>query len=621
MATHSHSHDVPAAGTEPPADESGQHPPGWTRRQVLAAGAAAVAVPAPMLVPQTAAAATSLLLGTNGYSLAMHVHGSWSEGGGSWEAQFDQAASTGIDVLYMSDHDTHATARGYLTSLIGIKWVRSTSGSLSQQASTATAGSLRLLAESRNSSPASVTMAVQPKPMAFNQLRTSISGHTLVHTVTSAQLTGGARYEIRVDLSYHPAASGRPAGQYRLVYRFGGTTSGRFTEDGGLTGVVTAPAPAAGSVQRLVPQADVAALWPSMLALDNGFLGLSFTVRSPRSGDVADVRVASVELLRTRSTPAAVSADQAQLVSEYQSTFPALAVRQITEISGAAPHMNPFGVPQYFPDYAALSSNPRIWHTQATDQVHAQGGLMSYNHPFGTNAGPLRSAAARTTKRRQVFADLQSVNLHHADLIEVGYLLRGNVDAATHLDLWDTFSRNGNFLTGNGTMDDHSGQRWRQQKNGFVTGAWAASRSEADLIAAMAAGRMYVNHLGKYFGGQLDLLVDGVVPMGAVSVSSKTSRQLTIQATALPANARVLLLTGPVDYAGAQDPGTVVTRTLAASAFSGGTTSVSVSTTASTFVRTQVLAADGTIIGASNPVWLLREQPPGGIPAARRVSA
>jgi hypothetical protein len=64
----------------------------------------------------------------------------------------------------------------------------------------------------------------------------------------------------------------------------------------------------------------------------------------------------------------------------------------------------------------------------------------------------------------------------------------------------------------------------------------------------------------------------------------------------------------------------VVTRTFPASAFSGGTTSVAVSTTAASFVRTTVRAGDGTIIGASNPIWLLRQQPPGGIPVPRQVS-
>ena len=182
MAPHPHPHaqphDPPAAG-----GDDAPHPPGWTRRQLLAAGAAAVAVPAPLWVPQSAAAAESLLLGSTPLSLAMHVHGSWSEGAGSWEAQFSQAAATGIDVLYMSDHDTRATARGYLTSLSGVTWVRSTHRIVGAAGFHGDRGAIRVLAESRNSAASSVTMAVQPKPQAFDRLRTSISGHTLEHTL------------------------------------------------------------------------------------------------------------------------------------------------------------------------------------------------------------------------------------------------------------------------------------------------------------------------------------------------------------------------------------------------------------------------------------------------------
>ena len=35
------------------------------------------------------------------------------------------------------------------------------------------------------------------------------------------------------------------------------------------------------------------------------------------------------------------------------------------------------------------------------------------------------------------------------------------------------------------------------------------------------------------------------------------------------------------------------------------------------FVRSQVLDSAGTVVGLSNPVWLLRSVPPGGIPAPR----
>ena len=76
---------------------------------------------------------------------------------------------------------------------------------------------------------------------------------------------------------------GRPAG-----------VAGRWKEGNGLTGVVGAPTPAAGSSQVLSPAQDVAAIWPDLVAIDNCFYGLSFVARSPKRTAVADVRVASV---------------------------------------------------------------------------------------------------------------------------------------------------------------------------------------------------------------------------------------------------------------------------------------------------------------------------------------
>ena len=85
----------------------------------------------------------------------------------------------------MTDHDFRATARNYITSLPATAWVRSTTGSLAQQASTTSGGGFRLLAESSSAAAAaSVTLALQPKPLEWNRVRTSIAGQTLDHTVT-----------------------------------------------------------------------------------------------------------------------------------------------------------------------------------------------------------------------------------------------------------------------------------------------------------------------------------------------------------------------------------------------------------------------------------------------------
>jgi hypothetical protein len=56
-----------------------------------------------------------------------------------------------------------------------------------------------------------------------------------------------------------------------------------------------------------------------------------------------------------------------------------------------------------------------------------------------------------------------------------------------------------------------------------------------------------------------------------------------------------------------------------ASQLTGGPVTQRIDTGKDSFVRTQVLDSAGTVVGLSNPVWLLRATPPGGIPAPRRA--
>lgn len=608
----------------PQADgDAEQRPPGWSRRRLLAAAgtaAGAAMVPAWLSWPALAAMrAPASLTGARAMRVAMHVHGSWSEGLASWDAQFQQAAANRFDVLYMTDHDARSMALNYVTSLWGVPWTITSTGTFTQKATTVSGGSIRLLAESSSAiATASVTMQVSADPFAKNKMRTSIAGTTLTQKITSAVLTNGARYEIKIPLSYHPATAGRPAGQYQLIYRFG-TSAGRWKEAGGLTGVIAAPAPAAGSAQVLNPAKDVAAIWPDLVAIDDCLYGLSFTARSPRRTAVADVRVASVTFTRAQSSATAVIANQTAIVSAYRSRYPAVTAYPQTEISRYLPDMNTFGMPQWLPDYSTFSTVHDTLYRQLVAKVHSLGGIVSYNHPFGYAEGPLLTETERIARRRQLFTSLNAVGLYGADILEVGYGLRGQVDAATHVALWDTFSRDGTFLTGNGVSDDHKGQGWKAViKDSFFTGIWAGSKTDADLAAALRAGRAFTVNLNRYPSGEIDMLVDGTVPMGAVSVSAKTYRQMTIYVAGIPVGATVQLVAGPVDYAGSVDPGTYVLRSFTPSAFATGVVTLSVRTSGDRFYRVQLLDSSGDIIGTGNPVWLLRQAPPSGIPWPRR---
>jgi hypothetical protein len=210
------------------------------------------------------------------------------------------------------------------------------------------------------------------------------------------------------------------------------------------------------------------------------------------------------------------------------------------------------------------------------------------------------------------------------DLLEVGYNLRAGVDLAHHLSLWNVMSRNAVFLTGTGVSDDHFGTNWHGIRNNWIASAWAASTGTSDLTAALAAGQAWCGSLSQFgAGASLNLLVDGTCPMGSVSLSSRARRQLTVTATGIPAGGSLLVLRGDVDYAGTGDPSDN-TRVIASYsgtdlAAAGGQETLPVDTRSESFAVLHVTDAGGNTVATSNPVWMLQNPPPNGIPAPRRA--
>jgi hypothetical protein len=381
--------------------------------------------------------------------------------------------------------------------------------------------------------------------------------------------------------------------------------------------------PADGTTLTLSPEADIRAIWPAMLAIDHSSFLLSFVCTSPRRGVVADVNLRSVTVNRPRHDAASVRAAQDTFAQYYSSRYPVLGIasEEVSMGPEEIAHCNVFGTP---PEWALKSavtlSNWRTYYRDMIGRVHAGGGVVSWNHPLGFGAGPQLSQAEADQRRRQFFAARSADDFLGADVLEVGYALRGFEPFAQHLAFWDTFSRRARWLTGNGVSDDHSGRDWRPLSNGFLTGLWAASTGQADLVQALAAGRTFTYHPNACPGLDLDTLVDGEVPMGKASVSSRTSRTIEIGATALPGGSTVELVRGPVDFTG-QDPATAVVAGFPASAFGTGgtgTVAVSVNTAASCFVRPQV-RRNGTLVATGNPTWLLRAPPAAGIPLPRQT--
>ena len=89
--------------------------------------------------------------------------------------------------------------------------------------------------------------------------------------------------EILLRLSHHPAAGGRPAGVYTLLYRLRTDIAARATSSTGLAGFVDVPV-TLGSWQTVTldPLADAAAIWADIEAVDNSLNEIEFHAVSRR---------------------------------------------------------------------------------------------------------------------------------------------------------------------------------------------------------------------------------------------------------------------------------------------------------------------------------------------------
>jgi hypothetical protein len=107
--------------------------------------------------------------------------------------------------------------------------------------------------------------------------------------------------------------------------------------------------------------------------------------------------------------------------------------------------------------------------------------------------------------------------------------------------------------------------------------------------------------------------------MGSVSVSQLSTRKLDVTATGVPVGGKVAVVQGAVDYAGtaAPVPNTQRIASLSPLDLATGSAAVSVDNARSSYVRTVVRDSAGEVVALSNPVWLMRSAPPGGIPTAR----
>jgi hypothetical protein len=130
----------------------------------------------------------------------------------------------------------------------------------------------------------------------------------------------------------------------------------------------------------------------------------------------------------------------------------------------------------------------------------------------------------------------------------------------------------------------------------------------------MSAGRAWFYDPLRW-SGELDLLVDGHVPMGGVLLTRHRRVSLQVTATRLPREGALELVVGQCDRAGAGQLQPLNTsRAVPASTVVAGRWSTEVVREEGVYVRVMVRTSNGVVAGFSNPVWVLPARLTGELP-------
>jgi hypothetical protein len=234
------------------------------------------------------------------------------------------------------------------------------------------------------------------------------------------------------------------------------------------------------------------------------------------------------------------------------------------------------------------------------DNVHAVRGLVSLNHPYGVNyrAEPLLDETSRIQLTRMVAELLLNSSAYGADLLEVGYIERGQMGLRDHLRLWDVLTANGVYMYGTGVSDSH-GDPWANGPfdNPFITWILSERMDPASLADELRVGRAFFGN-PFLWDGAFDFSVGGL-RMGRRAFYAQDQAKLLVNLDPWPEEASLHVVQGIIS--GGLNPAYLHDRTV----LSKGQQLI-VSTVQPSFVRLELYIGDEPVL-FSNPVILLRQ--------------
>ncbi len=595
------------------------------------------------------------LPGEQSFSVQLHTHGPLSESSGSLEWHHSYARDLGVDAIWWTDHDWRVTRWNHT---VRFDFENTTydafTGDFSEP-DDAAPGDFRLF--ERYTFPPSFHQKEVVDTLAYegtHSLLLSIDdqgGTPLYKTIDYRQM--GSRKQNMYALVHRPkirfalfpevldpatdrfvlhlTLSERQGSWHQLRYVIGSTL------DEPAHAVPLSWTPGQWNSYEIDPLADAQALWTAggadtLRAEDNSLFEIRVQLRTHNGGS-PQVFLDDVQYVLDAPPDGDSLMVWTDLVGDYlQSQEPGTEHFVGSEISRyrAQAHLNSYTPGPFLVDYTGTGFADSLYY--AVDQVHAAGGIVSYNHPWGT--GIYGNLAETQEEKEQRIAWMSGVlvgnRMYGADLLEVGYRWRHGIQIDGHVELWEALLATETFVTGIGTTDSHGTtpfhgwSPWASHaafENNFVTWVWAPSLTETDLIAAMDAGRAYFGDPW-IWQGDLDLVTVDGFPMGKAVVTDAPSHDVQVEITNFPAGTAVVLRQVEIVGGTTAPPSFQVIRedTLAGTVNDGTFTDVvTVDTSVPSFVRLEMRSATEAFV-YSNPIHFLATVPAAGLEAGRAAA-
>jgi hypothetical protein len=564
-------------------------------------------------------------------SVQMHVHASMSEGPGSWRAANVHAKKIGLDVLWWSDHDwrmayhTYNRAFGFegpeLTTAVPTYYDpgTDTTAILPNERMMVTLAPHKFNGNVRDAIGRTTTERAIEGTRSFEvaaaaagagwqvylyeidatrrTMKRSLASRVTLSFSAFADAGNEVMAAVRVDLSQQPPDM--KAGAIYYVLSQATDTELKALEDAH-TKFVRLPFEA-GAWNRVNVDVTRDADRLQLGGIDNAIVAVSFGVltRGSRARAFFDDYKIHHELQGE-----ALREEARAMAARYQKESGV--INYVGQELSFQAHMNPLGERVPMIDY--IKHPAGLTARETSDFVHANGGVLSLNHIFGTARPPadLNPSDPDSVRRFEDMRirELTESRVHGADILEVGYPTRV-LPMKSFLRVWDALSAAGIDVVGNGISDTHGSVAGWYDGNNFVSWVWSRSASMADIVDGFRRGEVYFGDPVQ-FKGTLTLTTDDGHRMGSVVVTKKPEHRVMVRIDGLPAGARLRLVTN--GQPGAED-------TPGGSRFEK---QLLVDTSTPAFVRVEAYTKEGRPLVFSNPIYF-RSEPAGTISAYKRV--